>query len=186
MTSGGAARPTAPSAPEGRLSWRERAAYATGSLGNNLVYGLITTYLLVFYTDVFALPAATVGTIFLLARVWDAVDDPFVGHLVDNTHTRWGRFRPYLLFGPFAMGAVVVAVFAAPDLSPTARVVWALATYLAWGLAFTFLARFSSRWRVPWRSARSSRSASRPSHSWTPWAAATIDEAGDSPPSSSP
>lgn len=125
--------------PTGRLRWRERVAYATGSLGNNVAYGLMTTYLLVFYTDVFALPAATVGTIFLLARVWDAADDPVVGHLVDNTRSRWGRFRPYLLFGPGAMGVVLVAVFAAPDLGATARVAWAFVTYLLWGIAFTVI-----------------------------------------------
>ncbi len=123
----------------GALTRRERAAYGVGSLGNNLVYGLMTTYLLVFYTDVFALPAAAVGTIFLVARIWDALDDPVVGFVVDNTHSRWGRFRPYLLFGPFALGAIVVLVFAAPDLSPTARLVWAFVTYLAWGIAFTFI-----------------------------------------------
>lgn len=127
------------SALGGALTRRERAAYGVGSLGNNLVYGLMTTYLLVFYTDVFALPAAAVGTIFLVARIWDAADDPVVGFVVDNTHSRWGRFRPYLLFGPFAMGLIVVLVFAAPDLSPTARIVWAFATYLAWGIAFTFI-----------------------------------------------
>lgn len=123
----------------GRLTGRERAAYATGSLGNNLVYGLMTTYLLVFYTDVFGLGAAAVGTIFLVARIWDALDDPVIGHVVDNTSSRWGRFRPYLLLGPVAMGAVVVAVFAAPDLSPTAKLAWAFVTYLAWGIAFTFI-----------------------------------------------
>lgn len=132
-------RSRAPSSSAGALTALERGAYAVGSLGNNLVYGLMTTYLLVFYTDVFALPAVTVGTLFLVARVWDALDDPVIGHVVDNTHSRWGRFRPYLLFGSVAMGVVVVLVFAAPDLSPTAKVVWAFTTYLAWGIAFTFI-----------------------------------------------
>jgi Na+/melibiose symporter-like transporter len=72
-------------------------AYGMGSLGNNIIYAFISTYLLVFYTESFGLKAASIGTLFLVARIWDGFNDPIMGIIVDNTETRWGKFRPYLL-----------------------------------------------------------------------------------------
>jgi GPH family glycoside/pentoside/hexuronide:cation symporter/probable glucitol transport protein GutA len=115
---------------------RTKAAYGLGSVGNNLIYGLLTTYLMVYYTDTFGLPLAAIGTLFVVARTLDALSDPFIGHLVDKTSSRWGRFRPWLLFGPPVMAVVVVLVFSSPNFSPEGKVLWAYATYIAWGVAF--------------------------------------------------
>ncbi|REE88999.1 GPH family glycoside/pentoside/hexuronide:cation symporter/probable glucitol transport protein GutA [Paenibacillus taihuensis] len=119
-----------------KLTLREKFAYGMGSLGNNIIYGLMSTYLVVFYTDYFGISIAAIGTLFLIARMWDAINDPIMGHIVDNTRTRWGRFRPYLLFGPFVMGTIVILCFWSPELSSGGRLAWAYSTYILWGIAF--------------------------------------------------
>lgn len=120
-----------------KISLATKLAYGSGSFGNNLVFGIMTIYLMVFYTDYFGLAPAAVGTLFLVARIWDAVNDPIVGVLVDNTRTRWGRFRPYLLFVPVPMAILTVLCFASPDLSPTGKLLYVYITYILWGMAFT-------------------------------------------------
>ncbi|MGE4488790.1 MAG: MFS transporter, partial [Kiritimatiellales bacterium] len=104
-----------------KLSLNVKLAYGSGSFGNNLVYGLMSIYLMVFYTDHFGIPVAAVGTLFLIARIWDAVNDPIMGMLVDNTRSRWGQFRPYLLFVPLVMGVCTTLCFTSPDFSLTGK-----------------------------------------------------------------
>ena len=82
----------------------EIASYSVGAIGSNVIYALIATYLLYFYTESFGLKAAAVGTLLLVVRMWDGVMDVLMGIMVDNTNTRWGKFRPYLLFGGFLTG----------------------------------------------------------------------------------
>lgn len=111
--------------------------YGLGSLGNNMIYAFISTYLLKFYTDSFGIAAGSVAILFLIARIWDAINDPIMGIIVDNTHTKLGKFRPYLLFVPFLMAVTTVLCFSKPDLSPTLKLVYAYVTYIAWGMSFT-------------------------------------------------
>ncbi|MBN2796904.1 MAG: MFS transporter [Clostridia bacterium] len=111
--------------------------YGLGSLGNNMIYAFISTYLLKFYTDSFGIAAASVGVLFLIARIWDAINDPIMGIIVDNTHTKMGKFRPYLLFVPLLMTVTTVLCFSKPDLAPTWKLVYAYVTYIAWGMSFT-------------------------------------------------
>ena len=120
-----------------KLSLWTKLAYGSGGLGNNFIYGLMTVYLMVFYTDYFGLSAASVGTLFLVARIWDAINDPVMGMLVDNTKTRWGKFRPYLLFVSFILAATTTLCFASPDFSPTGKLIFAYVTYILWGMSFT-------------------------------------------------
>lgn len=108
-----------------------------GSLGNNIVYAFITTYLLVFYTEDFGIAAGTVSVMFLVTRIWDGLNDPIMGIVVDNTNTKWGRFRPYLLFVPFIMAIFTVLCFLNPDLTQTQKVIYAYITYILWGMSFT-------------------------------------------------
>lgn len=122
-----------------RLTFRQKISYGVGSLGNNIIYGLMTTYLMAFYTDTFRLAPAAIGTLFFVARTWDAFSDPLIGYVVDNTNTRFGRFRPYLLFGPFVMGTIIILLFSSPNLPPTGKLIWAYATYIGWGMAFAFM-----------------------------------------------
>src|SRR5882724_5713698 len=89
----------APGAASQRLSFSEKFAYGLGDTACNLVFQTVNLFLFIYYTDVFGLPAAAVGTMVLVARVLDAVLDPLTGIIADRTQTRWGRFRPFLLFG---------------------------------------------------------------------------------------
>ncbi|WP_240839840.1 MFS transporter [Acidaminobacter sp. JC074] len=111
--------------------------YGLGSLGNNIIYAFVSTYLLKFYVDSFGLAAATVGVLFFIARIWDAFNDPIMGMIVDNTKTKHGKFRPYLLFVPAIMGITTVLCFSQPNLSPSLKIVYAYITYILWGMSFT-------------------------------------------------
>lgn len=119
------------------LSQRQIFGYAVGDLGINLNFQLIGFYLAYFYTDVFGIAPWHVGTLFLVARVWDAVNDPLMGFIADHTKTRRGRFRPYLLFGALPLNLVLLACYFTPDLSPTAKIVYAYVTYILHGMVFT-------------------------------------------------
>lgn len=112
-------------------------AYGMGSLGNNIIYAFISTYLLVFYTEEFGIAANFIAVMFLIARIWDGLNDPIMGIIVDNTNTRWGKFRPYLLFVPFIMALTTVLCFLNPALSDSGKLIYAYITYIAWGMSFT-------------------------------------------------
>jgi glucuronide carrier protein len=96
-------------------------------------------FLLLYYTDVVGLAATTVGTLFLVIRIFDGFADLFAGRVVDKTRTRWGRFRPYLLFASVPLLVLNVAVFSVPDLGDTGTLVYAYATYLLFGLAYSLV-----------------------------------------------
>ena len=80
------------------IKLKEKIGYGFGDMASSMFWKLFGSYLMIFYTDVFGLPAAVVGTLFLVTRVWDSAFDPIVGVVADRTHSRWGKFRPYLLF----------------------------------------------------------------------------------------
>jgi len=88
--------------------------YATGDAANNLAFSMSSMFLLIYYTDVVGLEAAAVGTMFLLIRFWDAFADIVAGRVVDRSSTRWGKFRPILLFGSFPLLLLSVAAFSVP------------------------------------------------------------------------
>lgn len=120
-----------------KLTKRERLSYGFGSLGASTVYGITSTYLMLFYTDYVGISLFAVGVLFLVARVWDAVTDIIMGIIVDNTNTKWGRFRPYIFFAPFFIALITILTFSSPNFTPMGKVVWAYVTYIAWGIAFT-------------------------------------------------
>jgi len=114
--------------------------YAAGDAANNLTFSMASAFLLIYYTDVAGISAATAGTLFLVVRVWGGVTDLLAGGRVDETSTRWGRFRPYLLFGPVPLLLLLVAVFSIPTgLSDTGKAVWAYVTYGLFQLAYSFV-----------------------------------------------
>lgn len=127
MAEAAAARPAG-------LSLLERASYGAGDFGFSLAYNMAGAFLLYYYTNVVMLPAAAVGTIFLIARLLDAVIDVAVGVAVDKTRSRWGRTRPYFLFTAVPYVAVFVAVFAVPDWGVNAQLVYAFVTFKALGI----------------------------------------------------
>jgi glucuronide carrier protein len=121
------------------LRWTQYLGYGAGDAANNLAFSMTSMFLLLYYTDVVGLAATTVGTLFLVVRVFDGFADLFAGRAVDRTSTRWGRFRPYLLFATVPLLALNVAVFSVPDLGATGTLVYAYATYLLFGLAYSLV-----------------------------------------------
>ena len=115
----------------------QRFGYAVGDFGINLYFISAMSFLLFFYTEVYGLSAAVAGGVFLVARMVDAITDPIMGFIADRTRSRWGKFRPYLLFGPLPLGLIAVAMFTVPGFGEPGKVVWAYATYVLFGIAHT-------------------------------------------------
>lgn len=107
----------------------EKIGYGFGDMASSMFWKLFGAYLMIFYTDVFGLPAAVVGTMFLITRIWNSAFDPIVGVVADRTHSRWGKFRPYLLWLAAPFGIIGVLTFVTPDWSPTGKLVYAYVTY---------------------------------------------------------
>jgi len=122
-----------------RVRLREKVGYGIGDFGFNLYWANISAFLLIFYTDVMGLAAAAVGTMFLVTRVFDAVTDPLMGAIADRTRTRFGRFRPWLLWGALPLAVTGVLTWTVPDFDGTGRLVWAYATFSLMMLAYTVL-----------------------------------------------
>ena len=121
----------------GGMRLREKLAYSAGDFGANLYWGTFASYLLFFYTEVFGLTAAAAGTLFLVCRLLDGAVDPAVGMIADRTETRWGKFRPYLLWFTIPFAVFGVLTFTTPGFSATGKLVWAYSTYTVLMLLFT-------------------------------------------------
>ncbi len=119
------------------LTHKQILGYTIGDLGINLNFQMMGFYLAYFYTDVFKIPPAHVAGLFLAARVWDAINDPLMGFIADRTNTKMGKFRPYLLFGAIPLNLVLLACFFTPEMSTTAKIVYAYVTYIMHGMLFT-------------------------------------------------
>ncbi len=111
------------------IKLREKVAYGFGDMASSMFWKLFGSYLMIFYTDVFGMPAMMVGTMFLITRIWDSVFDPVVGIIADRTRSRWGHFRPYLLYLSIPFALIGILTFMTPDLSDTGKVVYAYITY---------------------------------------------------------
>jgi glucuronide carrier protein len=123
-----------------RLGPLRYLGYAAGDVANNLTFSTVSAFLLIYYTDVAGISAAAAGTLFLVVRVWGGVTDLFAGRRVDETNTRWGRFRPYLLFGSVPLLLLLIALFSIPSgLSDSGKVVWAYVSYALFQLAYSFV-----------------------------------------------
>ncbi|MCY7616952.1 MULTISPECIES: MFS transporter [Bacillus] len=122
-----------------KIRMSEKVGYASGDFACNLIYATVSTYLLFFYTDVYGLSAAAAGTMFLVVRAIDALADPFIGALVDRTNSRFGRFRPYLLFGAFPFVVLAILCFTTPDFSEMGKLIYAYITYVGLSLTYTFI-----------------------------------------------
>ncbi|MEI5989374.1 hypothetical protein A5881_000862 [Enterococcus termitis] len=119
--------------------WRQRIGYGVSDLACNLIWQMISLYLLFFYTDIMELSAAAVSLMFVLTRFADGITDLLVGYLIDHTNTRWGKSRPYFLYGaiPFALFAFLC--FNVPDISATGKLVYAYITYFGLSCAYTLV-----------------------------------------------
>ena len=119
------------------LRTKDKIGYGLGDMASALVWQTATLFLAYFYTDVFGLPAAIMGTMFLVVRVVDAFVDPCIGALVDRTQTRHGRFRPWLLWFAIPFGVSCLITFYVPDVGPTAKIVYACVTYAILSLIYS-------------------------------------------------
>ena len=111
------------------IKLREKIGYGFGDMASSMFWKLFGAYLMIFYTDVFGLPAAAVGTMFLITRVWDSAFDPIVGIVADRTMSRWGKFRPYLLWLAVPFALIGVLTFYTPDWNGMWKLVYAYITY---------------------------------------------------------
>ena len=120
------------------LTKMNKFSFAVSGFGQNLIIGFVNSYILFFYTDVFLLGAAPAGILMIIARVWDAVDDPVMGTLVDKTRTKWGKMRPYLLFATLPLIISTASLFIVPSgIGQTGKIVYAYITYILWGIIYT-------------------------------------------------
>lgn len=120
-----------------KVSILEKVGYGLGDFSCNLFWQPILMFLLIFYTDVFGISPSAAAMLFLVARVWDAINDPIMGALIDRTKSRWGKFRPYMLFGAIPFGLFAVLTFTVPNLDGTAKLIYAYVTYIGLGMIYT-------------------------------------------------
>jgi len=119
------------------ITIKEKIAYGLGDTASNIIFQSVMMFLMLYYTDVMGLNPAVVGTMFLVVRIMDAITDPLMGTLADNTRTKHGQFRPYLLWLALPFAIISVLAFTVPDLPPSGKVVYAYVTYGLLMLAYT-------------------------------------------------
>ena len=114
-------------------------AYGLGAVGKDMVYALSASYIMYYYQDILGLSATFVGFILMIARVFDAANDPFMGVVVAKTNSRWGKFRPWLFTGTILNAFVLYALFAAPAVSGKALMIYFAVMYILWGVTYTMM-----------------------------------------------
>jgi melibiose permease len=123
-----------------KLSGAAKASYGLGAVGKDMVYMLSASYVLYYFQDILGVSAAAMGVILMVARVFDAFNDPIMGAIVAKTKTKWGKFRPWLLIGTITNAIVLAMMFSAPPtLTPSGMVAYAAVTYIVWGVTYTMM-----------------------------------------------
>ena len=119
------------------LSKKEKIAYGLGDTASNIIFQTVMLFLTFFYTDIFGISPAVVGTLFLVVRVIDAVTDPIMGALTDATHTKYGSYRPYLLWLAIPFAVISVITFTTPEMDDANKIIYAFVTYTLLMLVYT-------------------------------------------------
>lgn len=122
-----------------KLNNREKYCYGIGAIGKDMVYALVATFLMIYFTDVLEISPAFVGGLFFVARIWDAVNDPMMGLVVDNTKTKYGKFRPWILIGTVLNAIILIMLFRNPGLSGNSLLVYISVMYILWGMTYTLM-----------------------------------------------
>jgi melibiose permease len=122
-----------------KLSFISKLCFGIGAFGKDAVYAIVGTYLMMYLTDYRSVAPAFVGVLFMVARIWDAFNDPFMGMVVDNTRTKWGKFRPWILIGTVLNAIVLVLLFLDNGLEGKSYLVWCSIFYILWGMTYTIM-----------------------------------------------
>ena len=116
---------------------KEWMAYCIGALGQGMVYGIMSSYISDFYLNVLKVTPIFVLLLMLLARIWDAINDPIMGFVVDHANPKKGKMRPYLLYTPIPVAILTLFLFYAPNISDSSKMIYAGITYVLWGMIYT-------------------------------------------------
>jgi melibiose permease len=121
------------------MNRKESFSYGLGALGKDLVYGFVAGYILFYLNDIVGISALFLGSLFLVARAFDAINDPIMGMIVDNTRSRFGKFRPWILIGTLTNAVILVALFTVPSLSGNTLLIYVSVLYILWGITYTLM-----------------------------------------------
>ena len=130
-------KPSGTERSSGRVSLPVVTSYSLALAGQNIIFSIQLNFLMFAFTDLLGLLPAAVGTLLLLARLFDAANDPLMGYVVERTRTRWGKFRPWLLISPLPLGLLTLAMFHNPGLPPGQTLMYAYVVYFAWTIVYT-------------------------------------------------
>lgn len=123
-----------------KLTGKEKAAYGAGAIGKDMVYSLVAGFLMYYYNTILGISATFIGVLFMAARIFDAVNDPFMGVVIDKTKSRFGKFRPWLLLGTVLNAIVLVIMFSIPEqLEGRQLLIYASVAYIVWGVTYTIM-----------------------------------------------
>lgn len=122
------------------LSAKEKYSFGFGAFGKDLCYAIVSNFLMIYFTDLVGLAPAFVGGLFLVVRLWDAINDPMMGMVVDNTRTRWGKFRPWILIGTILNAVTLMFLFKKPvSLGGSSLYIYYSIIYVLWGMSYTVM-----------------------------------------------
>ncbi len=122
-----------------KVTFKEKVGYALGDFATSMFWKLFSMFLMIYYTDIVELSPAAVGTMFFITRLWDGVNDPIMGAIADRTKSKYGKFRPYLLWGAIPFAIIGVLTFSNFDFSPSGKLVYAYVSYTLMMMAYTFV-----------------------------------------------
>lgn len=122
-----------------KLSLLSKICFGIGAFGKDAVYAIVGTYLMMYLTDYRSVAPAFVGGLFMVARIWDAFNDPFMGMVVDNTRSKWGKFRPWIMIGTILNAIVLVLLFLNNGMEGYSYLVWCSVFYILWGMTYTIM-----------------------------------------------
>jgi len=114
------------------LKFGDYASYSLANFCQSILFGLVQGYLFIFYTSVFMIHPAIVGTAFLVVKIWDGINDPIMGTIIDRTRSKWGKMRPYLIFGAIPFSLVTISLFIPWNISEGFKIVYMFVTFLTW------------------------------------------------------
>ncbi len=124
---------------EDKLSFGKIFVYGTGNFASQLSWTMVSTYLTLFYTNVFGLATGSIAILFLVAKIWDGIFDPILGGIMERTHTRFGRFRPFMLIGAPLLVVFTVLTFTVPGFGSTEKLVYAYITYIGLSMSYSMV-----------------------------------------------